>query len=444
MYLHRFNRKLLNMKTKPNYIAKIQQGMSAEQKLAQIVRDGMCIGCGICESVAGSANIKMTVLADGAEQPVVTGALDDQLMDFILTLCPGTRVNGLPKRLFDENTNYDKVWGFWRQLVSAFASDDNVRYVGSTGGLLTALALYLLESKTVDFILHAKASTSNPTFGEHCISRNREQVMAAAGARYGPTATLVNIMQIIARCEQAGETFALIGTPCDVTALRNLAASDSRVDKFCKYQLAVVCGGFMQPQAMADALENFGIHSAAVSEVRYRGYGCPGATRIVTGDGTVVEKDYLDFWGEDDSAWQLPFRCKVCPDGIGDAADIAAADTWDGGAPTRQGQQHDAGTNAAIVRSAAGEQLLAAATAAGFVTVNGTFTPRDMDRLQPHQVAKKRAVWARFVGMRNAGTIVPDVSRLRLKPMARTNSLATNLAEARGAKRRSKRQKQIS
>ena len=44
--------------------------------------------------------------------------------------------------------------------------------------------------------------------------------------------------------------------------------------------------------------------------------------RIVCDEqGRVVELDYLDMWGEDDSAWSLPFRCKVCPDGIGEAAE---------------------------------------------------------------------------------------------------------------------------
>ena len=427
-----------DVKAKPSYVNKIQRHLAPAERLQQIVNDGMCIGCGICESVAGERSIKMTVDVSGAEQPIVKGELDTAVMDRIVRLCPGTNVHGLPERLLDKDTQYDQTWGFWRQISLAWSAEPEVQYIGSTGGLLTALGLYLIESASVDFIVHAKASTTQPTFGEHCISRNREQVLAAAGSRYGPTATLADIVNIIDRCEQAGETFAFIGTPCDVSALRNLAAVDSRVDRLCRYQLAMVCGGFMQPQGMRTALESFGINPDDVKTVRYRGHGCPGPTRIETHDGSVVERDYLDFWGEDDSAWQLPFRCKVCPDGIGDAADIAASDTWNGGAPTREGQQDDPGINAAVVRSAAGEQLLSDAVAAGYVALGADVTPRDMDRFQPHQVARKKAVWARFVGMRSTGMVVPDVSRLRLKPMARGNSLKTNLAEARGARRRSK------
>ena len=38
-------------------------------------------------------------------------------------------------------------------------------------------------------------------------------------------------------------------------------------------------------------------------------------------DGTHKEFRYTDFRGTDESQWVLPFRCKVCPDGIGEAAE---------------------------------------------------------------------------------------------------------------------------
>jgi coenzyme F420 hydrogenase subunit beta len=63
---------------------------------------------------------------------------------------------------------------------------------------------------------------------------------------------------------------------------------------------------------------------------------------------------------------------------------------------------------------------------------------RDFDEFQPHQVRKKRAVWARLAGMRAAGRAVPETHELRLAECARLNSLKENLAEARGARRRAK------
>ncbi len=420
-------------KKKENYLPRIQQGLSPRNRLYQIVEHGMCIGCGICQSVAGPKSIKMTLVENGTERPIVYGPLDHKTMDMITRVCPGTRVEGLPERLVEPDSQYDEVWGIWRQIVLAFAAAPDVRHLGSTGGLLTALALYLLESGEVDFIVHATDSVETPAFGQRFISRSREDVLQAAGSRYGPTATLIDIIEILDRCEPAGETFAFIGTPCDVTALRNYAEFDSRVDQLCQIQMAMVCGGFMSPSGLKEYLETIDIDMDRIRKLRYRGHGCPGPTRIETRDGTVIEKNYLDFWGEDDSAWQLPFRCKVCPDGIGDASDIAASDTWEGGAPSWEGQASDPGSNAAVVRSAAGQALLQRAVSAGYVALGDSLTPRDMDRFQPHQVTKKRSVWARFVGLRTADNVVPDVRGLRLKPLARRNSFEQNLNQARGA-----------
>ena len=111
----------------------------------------------------------------------------------------------------------------------------------------------------------------------------------------------------------------------------------------------------------------------------------------------------------------------------------------EGGAPDRTEQHVDPGSNSTIVRTLAGEELMAAAAEAGYVKIESEITPRDMDRFQPHQVKKKRSVWARFVGMRIANSVVPDVRGLRLKPLARRNSLSVNLNEARGARQRAQR-----
>ena len=52
----------------------------------------------------------------------------------------------------------------------------------------------------------------------------------------------------------------------------------------------------------------------------------------------------------------------------------------------------------------------------------------DFDSFQPHQVRKRRAVWARLKGIRAAGLAVPEVSDLEIDECARLNSLQENLA----------------
>jgi coenzyme F420 hydrogenase subunit beta len=424
-----------------NYTQSTRNGLNPTQQLYKIVEDGMCIGCGICESIAGAHNISLEVVSNGFERPIIHDKLSEQHIDAIWASCPGATVQGLPKKLVDNDTPKDLVWGPWREMYYAYSAEPHIRHLASTGGVLTALALYLLESKSVSFILHAKASETHPTFGEPTISRTREDVLAAAGSRYGPTATLRAIGEVLYGAQSSNEKFAFIGTPCDVGTLRNYAKLDPRVDQYCDAMLTMVCGGFMSPAGLSAVFEQNGIEPKQVRAVRYRGNGCPGPTSVTMLDGKVTEISYLDLWGEDDAAWQLPPRCKVCPDGIGEAADIAASDVWEGGAPTQQEIDNDPGSNGAIVRSERGKEIMNAAIKTGYLVRGNDITPEDMNRFQPHQEAKKRSVWARYKGMKQAGKLVPDTKRLRLKKLAKQNTAEINDAQTAGSKLRAERGK---
>ncbi len=418
------------------HLKSIQQDLDPTQRLYQIVEHGMCIGCGLCQSVCGEKKIKIENVENGCPRPVVTGELSHQDMDRVMDVCPGTRVDGLPSWQIDDASLDDSIWGVWREIYLAWSGDPEIRHMASTGGVLTEIALYLLESGEVDFILQAREPKDNPTFGESVISRSREEILTAAGSRYGPTPALISAVETIDLAEKNNQTFAFIGTPHDVSALRNYARHDARVDQYCKAMLVMVCGGFMGADSMRDFLTKLDVEFDDVTSMRYRGYGNPGPTTFTTKDGRKFDKNYLDFWGDDESYWGLPPRCKICPDGIGDSADIAASDTWDGGSPTWEGQIDDLGHNAIIVRTQRGLDLMNNAIAAGYIVRGDSLDPRDMDRFQPHQRNKKQAVWARYQGMKAAGHVVPETHGLRLEELYKTNDPQENRKQTDGARQR--------
>ena len=388
------------------------------ERLYAIVEQGLCIGCGLCQTVAGKDSqgkrrVSVVKTSNGYLTPVIESELDHETVDRIYATCPGTRVEGLPSRLIEVDTRQDNVWGPWRRMVRAWAADPVVRFEGSTGGVLTALAAYLLASKRVEFVLHVKTSSSEPSFGEPTLSFTDADVFEAAGSRYGPTAPLLNIDEILER----NQTFAFIAKPCDIGALRNYAKQDERVDRLMRYCLTLVCGGFGTPQSTNAFFRRVGIEPDTVTGLRYRGRGCPGPTRVETAE-TVQEFHYIDFWGEDETTWALPFRCKICPDGIGEAADIAVSDTWIGGSPNRVDSVDDPGVNGLIARTAAGEELVAAAARDGALTIDYDIVPDTLSLYQPHQVNKKYSAWARHQGLRDAGRIVPHTEGLRIEELA--------------------------
>lgn len=385
-----------------------------QERMNSISEQGLCIGCGICQSIAGPAKIDFCKSSNGYERPVIVGDLETELVEKIFDICPGTRIEGLPDGEVLVDTKIDNVWGPWRRMARAFAGDEMVRFEGSTGGVLTALAQFLLHDKRVEFILHVKASNTDPTFGERHLSFTVEEVLQGAGSRYGPSAPLIDIADVLDR----NQSFAFIGKPCDIAALRNYARHDNRVNQLVKFWLTPVCGGFMPPMSMDAFLGRAEIKPEDVVNFRYRGRGCPGPTRIETQDGSVKEFHYLDLWGDDESQWHLPFRCKICPDGIGEAADIAASDTWLGGSPNRVDSETDLGTNGMVARTKAGVDLMEAAHYAGFLSIEYDITPDEMSIYQPHQMRKKYSVHDRHQGLEDEGRIVPVTQRLRIKELA--------------------------
>ena len=173
----------------------------------------------------------------------------------------------------------------------------------------------------------------------------------------------------------------------------------------------------MPPQSMDAFLSRIDVDRTELTALHYRGRGCPGPTRVETAHATK-EYHYLDFWGDDESAWQLPWRCKICPDGIGEAADIAASDTWPGGSPTRTDSVRDPGVNGVIARTEAGLELLEAAAQAGAIHIERDIAPDDMSLYQPHQVRKKYTVYDRYRGLHDEGRIAPQTARLRIAELA--------------------------
>jgi coenzyme F420 hydrogenase subunit beta len=403
--------------------------------LEEIVEGGLCIGCGLCKSIAGANDIQIVLTPAGRERPVARRALDAATLERINAICPGTRVEGGAAGAGAAGAGiapamHDVVWGPAQALAIGYAADPAVRYRGSAGGVLTALGQFLLTSVRVKFVLHVAASREAPMRTDRRVSFDAASVLEGAGSRYGPAAPLVDFTALLDRAEP----FALIAKPCDIAAVRNLARIDSRVDRYLRYALTFVCGGASDLTKSEEVANKLGFAPEQLSLFRYRGNGCPGPTRLEAKDGRSSELTYQDMW-EDEATWRIQPRCKICPDAIGESADIAVSDAWPGGGPTGESD----GFNGIIVRTPRGLELYRAALAAGAIVIEQRRVDfRDFDDFQPHQVRKKRAVWARLAGMKAAGFAIPETRNLRLAECARLNTLAENLDEARGARRRAR------
>src|SRR5262249_25124048 len=61
--------------------------------IERIIEAGLCIGCGLCRSIAPSS-IAMEMSPEGAELPVLRQPLSDRELSSVNQVCPGLRVEG--------------------------------------------------------------------------------------------------------------------------------------------------------------------------------------------------------------------------------------------------------------------------------------------------------------------------------------------------------------
>jgi coenzyme F420 hydrogenase subunit beta len=143
---------------------------------------------------------------------------------------------------------------------------------------------------------------------------------------------------------------------------------------------------------------------------------------------------YAASWG-DVLSQEVQFRCKICPDAVGGAADVAAADAWYGGESGYPAFDEADGRSLLISRTAAGDALVAAAEAAGTIST-APLAIEEIIKMQPAQARRKRLVASRLAAMRIAGLPAPDVGGLAVRQAAGMADLSENFKSCLGTLRR--------
>lgn len=377
--------------------------------LDDIVEAGLCAGCGICESIAGRETVEMKLSANGRIRPHSKTALDTATFEQIMQVCPGVTVKGP-----EENATYPPhpVWGPIVSLHRGWACDAKTRFHAAAGGALTALGMYLIRTGKVDTVLHIKASSENPPLSNAWVSTTEEEVYAGAQSRYGPGASLTTVHRLL----QEGRTFAVIGKPCDINAIRNLQQTSERARKQIPYCLSFFCGGTMSLKSLNAMVEHFGALPDELSLFRYRGEGWPGTAHMETNDGQEFDLTYEQAWLDDHVPWKydLQFRCKICPDAIGETADVSCPDGWimKDGKPL---YEEAPGANLIIARTRAGEELIRGAESDD-VLILEPFSMAQLDEMHDDHRDRKTHWPARMLGLRLTGQPAVQVSGYRMIP----------------------------
>ncbi|MFM9828582.1 MAG: Coenzyme F420 hydrogenase/dehydrogenase, beta subunit C-terminal domain [Sphingomonas sp.] len=375
--------------------------------VARVLRGELCAGCGLCVGVSGGA-LRLETVAPGYSRPAAIRPLSPEAEASVAAACPGITVAP-----WQPAPNRHAMWGPYVRCMAGHATDADIRHKASSGGGISALLIHAIATGMVDRVLHVEADPVYPTRNRVKWSRTANDIIHGAGSRYAASSPLEAIDDALSE----GGSFAFVGKPCDVSALRQLATVDPRVKAHVPLMLSFYCAGLPSHAGAARILAKMGFAPGEVRHFRYRGFGWPGLTRAETQDGRVGEMRYADSWGGELSK-EVQFRCKICPDAVGGVADIACADAWYGGESGYPQFEEQGGRSLIMSRTSTGDALLQQAIEAGAVAAE-PLAVGEIDLMQPGQARRKRLVAARLAACRTLFQPVPKMAGLDIANAAR-------------------------
>ncbi len=210
-------------------------------KIKNFVSENNCCGCGICSVACPHDAIVIELNEQLSYRPVLN---EEKCTNcgICLNVCSFSEAN-LSIRA-QKATNSNGYYGFdtTNMYLQGYENNDDLYMKSASGGLLSALANYLLENKKVDAILHAGSCFEN---GEKplaiCkISRKTHEINQTRGSFYGPIEFSSSILQI--NNSPDIQKVAIICTPCVASSIKLLREKRPKVANKLTYVFTLMCG----------------------------------------------------------------------------------------------------------------------------------------------------------------------------------------------------------
>ena len=332
---------------------------------AEIVRSGLCIGCGSCAAAQPSASMAWD--KDGFLRPRGPREWYEAPSEYLTRSCPfspgAANEDVIGAERFPHAAAEASIGRFEAAYVGHVA-DQPFRDRGSSGGLTSWVAAELLRTGAVEAVAHVVPTLPEESgrFFDYRLSRSVEAVMEGAKSRYYP----IELSRILREIRSTPGRYAIVGIPCFIKAINLLRRADPVIAERVTHTLGLFCG-HMKSAAMVESfawqLQSEYRHVRAV-DYRKKDSGRPAnwyRAQLRCDDGSAAEQDW---WHLADGDWGAGFfqnpACDWCDDVVAETADISFGDAW-----VEPYSADGRGTNVVVVRSKPMTQLIEAARADG-------------------------------------------------------------------------------
>jgi coenzyme F420-reducing hydrogenase beta subunit len=329
---------------------------------AEVVKAGLCIGCGACAAGRGSLEWDLY----GQLKP--EGRWAGERTAAVAKTCPfspaARNEDEIAGERFPSATRQDGRIGRFEQAYVGHVAEAEFRAGGSSGGMVSWVAAELLRLGLVDGVAHVvpRDPVSDGRFFGYRISRNAEEVGQGARSRYYP----VELSGVLEEIRRVPGRYAVVGVPCFMKALHLLRAQNAVLRDRIAYTLGLFCGHMKSARLVESFAWQLGAPMEEVRAVEYRRKDPDRPANWYTAHLTLADGSarWQDWWHLVDGDWGAGFfqnsACNYCDDVVAETADIAFGDAW-----VEPYSSDGRGTNVVIVRDAGVQRLIADAVHEG-------------------------------------------------------------------------------
>lgn len=391
--------------------------------IEKVVKRRLCTGCGVCAGICPRDAIDLTIdKGKGCYVPVVYKDRCTQC-GLCHQVCPGHGVDfeGLNALLFGNIPEHVAVGRYLASYIG-HATDDELRFSSSSGGVVSALLVFALERGLIDGALVTRMRRDKPLRPEPFIARTKDDILSAVGSKYCPVPADVAVKEIL----QEPGRYAVVGLPCHIQGLRKAEQHLKELRERVRYRISIACSLDYSFLGTERLLRAYGVMPESVERIDYRGRGWPGTMCVRLTDETertIPLAEYCRRLGP----YSLR-RCTLCSDMLGELSDLSCGDAW----VPRVTQTDKVGSSFVLSRTPEGEELLESA-ASDEAIVLSDLDLRDLVASQGHALFKKRKLKARMRLLRLCCQRVPKYRQTLMRPAIRDYVHSVKLYAARYA-----------
>lgn len=299
--------------------------------LARIVDGGLCHRCGSCVGICPTR--ALGVGSDG--YPVVSKLSACTDCDLCVKVCPGDEFNfhQANQEMFGEPGDLKSTHGNFIEATLAYASDPELRKNGTSGGLVTAILLHLLDTKQIDGAVVITSDKEVLWRGKPIVARSREEILASVKSKYAISPTNSVFSEIL---NQPGR-YALVGLPCQIHGFRKAAELDPRLKERIILTVGLYCHAAVEHEGYEIIWNSLGKSKEGASKFVSRIGKHPGTPFVLYPNGSSKPVYFPEKTGYRPSSIEMinilyrlysPARCLTCFDASSEFADIAVGDPW--------------------------------------------------------------------------------------------------------------------